>query len=246
MIKVTNMHKYFKDRHILKNINLDIAKGETLVIIGGSGSGKSTLLKLLIGLLKPEQGEIFIDGEEISKMDETQLDRIRLKMGMVFQYSALFDSMSVGDNVGFGLYEHSNLSKKRIQEIIEEKLNMVELSGFADFMPNELSGGMKKRVSLARAIAFEPEILLYDEPSSGLDPVTSARIDDLIVQMQKVLGVTSVVVTHDMKSAFYIADKIAMIYQGEIIAMGTPEEIKNFPDDRVQEFINVNKIRRKR
>lgn len=246
MIKVTNMHKYFKDRHILKNINLDIAKGETLVIIGGSGSGKSTLLKLLIGLLKPEQGEIFIDGEEISKMDETQLDKIRLKMGMVFQYSALFDSMSVGDNVGFGLYEHSKLSKKRIQEIIEEKLNMVELSGFADFMPNELSGGMKKRVSLARAIAFEPEILLYDEPSSGLDPVTSARIDDLIVQMQKVLGVTSVVVTHDMKSAFYIADKIAMIYQGEIIAMGTPEEIKNFPDDRVQEFINVNKIRRKR
>lgn len=246
MIKVENVHKYFKDRHILKDINLEINKGETLVIIGGSGSGKSTLLKLLIGLLKPEEGQIFINDEEISQMDERQLDKIRLNMGMVFQYSALFDSMTVGDNVGFGLYEHSKLPKKRIQEIIEEKLKMVELSGFADFMPNELSGGMKKRVSLARAIAFEPEILLYDEPSSGLDPVTSAKIDDLIVQMQKVLGVTSVVVTHDMKSAFYIADKIAMLYEGKIIAIGTPEEIKNFPDDRVQEFINVSKIRRKR
>lgn len=246
MIKVANVHKYFKDRHILKNINLEINKGETLVIIGGSGSGKSTLLKLLIGLLKPEEGQIFINGEEISQMDESQLDKVRLNMGMVFQYSALFDSMSVGDNVGFGLYEHSKLSKQRIHEIIEEKLKMVELGGFADFMPNELSGGMKKRVSLARAIAFEPDILLYDEPSSGLDPVTSAKIDDLIVQMQKVLGVTSVVVTHDMKSAFYIADKIAMIYDGEIIANGTPEEIKNSPDNRVQEFINVSKIRRKR
>lgn len=246
MIKVTNVNKYFKDRHILKNINLEINKGETLVIIGGSGSGKSTLLKLLIGLLKPEEGQIFINGEEISQMDESQLDKVRLNMGMVFQYSALFDSMTVGDNVGFGLYEHSKLSKQRIHEIIEEKLKMVELGGFADFMPNELSGGMKKRVSLARAIAFEPDILLYDEPSSGLDPVTSAKIDDLIVQMQKVLGVTSVVVTHDMKSAFYIADKIAMIYEGEIIANGTPEEIKNSPDARVQEFINVSKIRRKR
>ena len=231
MIKVVNIYKSFKDRLILNNINFEVNKGETLVIIGGSGSGKSTLLKLLIGLLRPEQGQIFIDGKEISKLKEEELDKVRLNMGMVFQYSALFDSpppMSVGDNVGFGLQEHSKLSAKEIKEIVEEKLNLVGLSGFANYMPNELSGGMEKRVSLARAIAFEPKILLYDEPSSGLDPVTSAKIDELIVQMQKLLGVTSIVVTHDMKSAFYIADRIAMLYQGEMIAIGTPDENKKF------------------
>ena len=232
MIKVVNIYKSFKDRLILNNINFEVNKGETLVIIGGSGSGKSTLLKLLIGLLRPEQGQIFIDGKEISKLKEEELDKVRLNMGMVFQYSALFDSMSVGDNVGFGLQEHSKLSAKEIKEIVEEKLNLVGLSGFANYMPNELSGGMKKRVSLARAIAFEPKILLYDEPSSGLDPVTSAKIDELIVQMQKLLGVTSIVVTHDMKSAFYIADRIAMLYQGEMIAIGTPDEIRNSTDSR--------------
>lgn len=245
MIKVVNLHKYFKDRHILNNINFEVQKGETLVIIGGSGSGKSTLLKLLIGLLQPEEGKIFIKDKEISHMKEEQLDKIRLQMGMVFQYSALFDSMSVGDNVGFGLREHSKMRKEQIRQIVEEKLKLVELEGFADFMPNELSGGMKKRVSLARAIAFEPEILLYDEPSSGLDPITSAKIDDLIVQMQKLLGVTSIVVTHDMNSAFYIADRIAMLYNGEMIAIGTPDEIKKSTDSRVLEFINVSKERKR-
>ena len=245
MIKVVNIYKSFKDRLILNNINFEVNKGETLVIIGGSGSGKSTLLKLLIGLLRPEQGQIFIDGKEISKLKEEELDKVRLNMGMVFQYSALFDSMSVGDNVGFSLQEHSKLSAKEIKEIVEEKLNLVGLSGFANYMPNELSGGMKKRVSLARAIAFEPKILLYDEPSSGLDPVTSAKIDELIVQMQKLLGVTSIVVTHDMKSAFYIADRIAMLYQGEMIAIGTPDEIRNSTDSRVLEFINVSQIRKR-
>lgn len=245
MIKVVNIYKSFKDRLILNNINFEVNKGETLVIIGGSGSGKSTLLKLLIGLLRPEQGQIFIDGKEISKLKEEELDKVRLNMGMVFQYSALFDSMSVGDNVGFGLQERSKLSAKEIKEIVEEKLNLVGLSGFANYMPNELSGGMKKRVSLARAIAFEPKILLYDEPSSGLDPVTSAKIDELIVQMQKLLGVTSIVVTHDMKSAFYIADRIAMLYQGEMIAIGTPDEIRNSTDSRVLEFINVSQIRKR-
>ena len=245
MIKVVNIYKSFKDRLILNNINFEVNKGETLVIIGGSGSGKSTLLKLLIGLLRPEQGQIFIDGKEISKLKEEELDKVRLNMGMVFQYSALFDSMSVGDNVSFGLQEHSKLSAKEIKEIVEEKLNLVGLSGFANYMPNELSGGMKKRVSLARAIAFEPKILLYDEPSSGLDPVTSAKIDELIVQMQKLLGVTSIVVTHDMKSAFYIADRIAMLYQGEMIAIGTPDEIRNSTDSRVLEFINVSQIRKR-
>ncbi len=245
MIKVTNLHKYFKNRHVLKDINFEVKKGETLVVIGGSGSGKSTLLKLLIGLLKPEEGNIFIDNAEIVNMDEEELDKIRLKMGMVFQYSALFDSMSVGDNVSFGLHEHSKLVEDDIRVIVEEKLKLVGLSGFADYMPNELSGGMKKRVSLARAIAFEPAILLYDEPSSGLDPVTSAKIDDLIVQMQKLLDVTSIVVTHDMKSAFYIADRIAMLYEGEIIFIGTPDEIRKSTDDRVLEFINVSQIRKR-
>lgn len=245
MIKVVNLYKYFGERLILNNINLEVKKGETLVIIGGSGSGKSTLLKLLIGLIRPDKGEIFIDNKEISQMTETQLDEVRLNMGMVFQYSALFDSMTVGDNVSFGLREHRKLTNKQIKEIVEEKLKLVELSGFADFMPNELSGGMKKRVSLARAIAFEPQILLYDEPSSGLDPVTSAKIDELIVQMQKLLDVTSIVVTHDMNSAFYIADRIAMLYQGEMIAVGTPDEIRNSTDSRVLEFINVSKIRKR-
>ena len=245
MIKVSNVNKYFKNRHVLKDISLEVKKGETLVIIGGSGSGKSTLLKLLIGLLKPDSGKILIDGEDITDMTEEQLDEVRLKMGMVFQYSALFDSMSVGDNVSFGLREHSNYKESKIQEIVENKLNLVGLSGFADYMPNELSGGMKKRVSLARAIAFEPAILLYDEPSSGLDPVTSAKIDELIVQMQEVLEVTSIVVTHDMKSAFYIADRIAMIYQGEMIFIGTPEEMKKSTDSRVLEFINVSQIRKR-
>ena len=245
MIKVTDLNKYFKKRHVLKHINFEVQKGETLVIIGGSGSGKSTLLKLLIGLIQPEEGRIFIGDKEISHMSEEELDRVRLKMGMVFQYSALFDSMSVGDNVGFGLREHSKLSEDEIRRIISEKLKMVELAGYEHFMPNELSGGMKKRVSLARAIAFEPSILLYDEPSSGLDPITSARIDELIVQMQKVLGVTSIVVTHDMKSAFYIADRIAMIYEGEMIAIGTPDEIRQSKDSRVQEFIDVSRIRKR-
>lgn len=245
MIKVKNLYKYFNDRLILNNINFEVKSGETLVIIGGSGSGKSTLLKLLIGLLQPDQGEIFINDQEISHLKESELDKIRLNMGMVFQYSALFDSMTVGENVGFGLKEHKKMSAREIADIVEEKLKLVELPGIANYMPNELSGGMKKRVSLARAIAFEPKILLYDEPSSGLDPVTSAKIDELIVQMQKLLGVTSIVVTHDMKSAFYIADRIAMLYQGEMIAIGTPEEIRQSTDSRVLEFINVSEIRKR-
>ena len=244
-LKVSDLMIKIYDKLILDGINIDFKAEKKTAIIGPNGCGKSTLLKLLIGLLRPEQGQIFIDGKEISKLKEEELDKVRLNMGMVFQYSALFDSMSVGDNVGFGLQEHSKLSAKEIKEIVEEKLNLVGLSGFANYMPNELSGGMKKRVSLARAIAFEPKILLYDEPSSGLDPVTSAKIDELIVQMQKLLGVTSIVVTHDMKSAFYIADRIAMLYQGEMIAIGTPDEIRNSTDSRVLEFINVSQIRKR-
>ena len=239
MIKIKNVSKYFGAKAALKNINIEIGTGETLAIIGGSGSGKSTLLRLMIGLIKPSEGEIWIGDDEISKMDEKEITRVRLKMGMVFQYSALFDSMTVGDNVAFGLVEHTNLDKDKIQEIVREKLHQVGLDGVEDRMPNELSGGMKKRVSLARAIAFGPEIIFYDEPSSGLDPITTNRIDELIISTQKALNVTSIVVTHDMVSACKIADRIAMVYNGDLIAIDTVEKFKKIDDPRVKEFFRV-------
>ena len=239
MIKIKNVSKYFGAKAALKNINLEIGTGETLAIIGGSGSGKSTLLRLMIGLIKPSEGEIWIGDDEISKMDEKEITRVRLKMGMVFQYSALFDSMTVGDNVAFGLIEHTNYDKEKIQSIVREKLHQVGLDGVENRMPNELSGGMKKRVSLARAIAFGPEIIFYDEPSSGLDPITTNRIDELIISTQKALNVTSIVVTHDMVSACKIADRIAMIYNGELIAVDNIENFKKIDDPRVKEFFRI-------
>lgn len=241
MIKLVNVDMEFKKEKILKNINLEVKKGEVLAIIGASGSGKSTLLRLMIGLLRPTRGEIWVAGTEISTLGEEQLDKIRLQMGMVFQYSALFDSMSVGDNVAFGLREHTKLSESEINKKVQEKLKLVDLEGYEQHLPNELSGGMKKRVSLARAIAFEPDIVLYDEPSAGLDPIMTAKIDSLIVNMQKVLGVTSVVVTHHMESAFAIADRIAMIHEGEITQIGNVEDIKNSNNPVVQDFINGSK-----
>ena len=238
MIKLINVCKSFKTQKILKSINLEIKEGETLAIIGSSGSGKSTLLRLMIGLIKPTSGEIWIKDTEISQLEEEALDKVRLGMGMVFQYSALFDSITVGENVAFGLREHTDFSEEKIQNIIKEKLKMVDLEGYENVMPNELSGGMKKRVSLARAIAFNPEIVFYDEPSSGLDPIMTAKIDELIVSTQKALHVTSVVVTHDMASAYHIADRIAMIYEGEIIALATVKEIKKSKDPRVTAFLH--------
>ena len=236
MIKLLDVGKTFGGKSALRNINLTIADGETLAIIGGSGSGKSTLLRLLIGLIRPSSGEIWIGNTEISRLDEKSLDRIRLKMGMVFQYSALFDSMSVGENVAFGLREHTDFSEEKIRRIVKEKLGLVGLPDVYDMMPNELSGGMKKRVSLARAIAIEPEIIFYDEPSSGLDPVTTAKIDELIVNTQRVLKVTSVVVTHDMASAVAIADRIAMVYEGDLIAVDTVEQFTKIDDPRIKAF----------
>lgn len=239
MIRIKNVSKYFGEKAALKNISLDIADGETLAIIGGSGSGKSTLLRLMIGLIQPTSGEIWIDDDEISRMNEDEITRIRLKMGMVFQYSALFDSMTVGDNVAFGLVEHTNFSREKISGIVREKLKQVGLEGVENLMPNELSGGMKKRVSLARAIAFGPEIIFYDEPSSGLDPVTTNKIDELIISTQKALNVTSIVVTHDMVSACRIADRIAMVYNGDLIAVDTVENFKKIDDPRVREFFRM-------
>ena len=239
MIKLINVTKIFGRKVALKSINLEIADGETLAIIGGSGSGKSTLLRLMIGLIQPTSGEIWIGNDEISHMDEQEMMRVRMRMGMVFQYSALFDSMTVGDNVAFGLVEHTDYSKERIQAIVQEKLKQVGLEGVENRMPNELSGGMKKRVSLARAIAFEPEIIFYDEPSSGLDPITTNRIDELIIETQRALKVTSIVVTHDMVSACRIANRIAMVYNGELIAVDTPDNFKHIQDKRVKEFFRL-------
>jgi phospholipid/cholesterol/gamma-HCH transport system ATP-binding protein len=229
MIKVVNIYKSFKDRLILNNINFEVNKGETLVIIGGSGSGKSTLLKLLIGLLRPEQGQIFIDGKEISKLKEEELDKVRLNMGMVFQYSALFDSMSVGDNVGFGLQEHSKLSAKEIKEIVEEKLNLVGLSGFANYMPNELSGGMRQRVGIAMAIIFRPELLLADEPTSALDVTTQAQIVKELMEIPRSCGTAMIVVTHNIGVAAYMSDKIMVMKQGKVVEYGKAEDIINSP-----------------
>ena len=239
MIKLINVTKIFGKKVALRSINLEIADGETLAIIGGSGSGKSTLLRLMIGLIQPTSGEIWIGNDEISRYSEKEMMRVRLRMGMVFQYSALFDSMTVGDNVAFGLVEHMDYSKEKIQEIVREKLHQVGLEGVENRMPNELSGGMKKRVSLARAIAFGPEIIFYDEPSSGLDPVTTTKIDDLIIETQRALHVTSIVVTHDMVSACRIADKIAMVYNGELIAVDTPDNFKKIDDPRIKAFFRI-------
>lgn len=238
MIKLTNITINFHGKDILQDINLEVANGETMVVIGPSGSGKSTLLRLIIGLMKPTKGEVWIKGQEISGLSEDRLNKIRIGMGMVFQYSALFDSMTVGDNVAFGLREHTDMSEEEIAKVVSRNLRMVGLAGQQDVMPNELSGGMKKRVSLARAIAIRPEIVLYDEPTAGLDPIMSGTIDRLVVNAKRVLGVTSVVVTHHMSSAFTIADRIAMIHGGRIIEVGSVEQIKNSENALVQQFIH--------
>ncbi len=244
MIRLNNVKKCFGDKEALKGVSLTIQKGETIAIIGGSGSGKSTLLRLMIGLDRPTSGAIHIGDENIAVLDEDALDRVRLRMGMVFQYSALFDSMSVGENVAFGLREHTHKSEEEIRRIVREKLALVGLPDAAGLMPQELSGGMKKRVGLARAIATDPEIIFYDEPSSGLDPIMTAKIDELIIDMQKKLGVTSVVVTHDMASASRIADRIAMIYDGELIAVDTAARFQDIADERVQAFFRTLHHRR--
>jgi len=245
MIELVDVCKSFDKSEALKHINLSIREGETLAIIGGSGSGKSTLLRLLIGLIRPTSGQILVRGRDVAGLSEAEWDEIRLRMGMVFQYSALFDSMTVGDNVAFGLREHTDKSEAEIGRIVKEKLALVGLEGVEQMMPNELSGGMKKRVGLARAIACEPSVIFYDEPSSGLDPIMTARIDELIVNTQRKLGVTSVVVTHDMASACRIADRIAMIYQGELIAADTVEKFKQINDDRVQAFFRTLSVAEK-
>jgi phospholipid/cholesterol/gamma-HCH transport system ATP-binding protein len=238
MIAIRELCKNFDSHKVLNNINLNIEEGQTTVIIGRSGCGKSVLLKHIVGILRPDSGKIFIEGRDISSLNEKQMKALNLKIGMVFQGGALFDSMTVGENVGFALIEHQHVEKRELLERIEEALSLVDLSGIENLMPAELSGGMKKRVSLARAICMRPQIILYDEPTTGVDPITADSINELIVSMRDKLKVTSIVVTHDMKSAYRVADKIAMLYQGKIIAEGTSEEIQKSEHSVVHQFIN--------
>jgi phospholipid/cholesterol/gamma-HCH transport system ATP-binding protein len=236
-IRVVNLHKSFKKNYVLRGVDLEVRQGESMVVIGGSGSGKTVLIKCIIGLIGPDEGEIYVDGEEMTSLNEEKMNEVRKKFGMLFQGGALFDSLKVWENVGFGLRQHTPLKDEEIRRIASEKLGLVGLRDIEDLMPAELSGGMRKRVSLARAIAMEPEILLYDEPTTGIDPIMADAINRLIVQMRERLNVTSVAITHDMKSAYKIADRIAMLYQGKIIEVGTPEEVKDSPNLIVQQFI---------
>lgn len=240
MIEIKNLKKDFGPKHVLKDVNLTIPKGKTTVILGGSGCGKSTLIKCLIGLEDATAGEILVGGRDITKIhSEMKLAALRRKFGYLFQEGALFDSMTVGENVTFGLRYLTDVPEKDYPKIIREKLALVGLTeDVARLNPSELSGGMKKRVSLARVLAVEPEVILYDEPTTGLDPIMSDIISDLIIDLKQKLGVTSVVITHDMHSAFKIADQIAFLYEGQILLHGTPQDFKKTENPYVKQFVN--------
>jgi phospholipid/cholesterol/gamma-HCH transport system ATP-binding protein len=238
MIRIVDLHKSFGPKKVLQGVNLEIGDGETMVIIGQSGSGKSVLLKHIIGMLKPDRGQVFIGDVEITKLGDAALQRVLSKFGMLFQGAALFDSLTVAENVAFGLRRYTRRTKQEIAEIVSASLAKVGLRGVESLMPYELSGGMKKRVGLARAIAYSPEIILYDEPSTGIDPIRADSINDLIIQMKRDLAVTSVVITHDMVSCYKVADRIAMLYGGVIVEIGTPAEIQSSANPVVQQFIN--------
>jgi phospholipid/cholesterol/gamma-HCH transport system ATP-binding protein len=237
-IQVLDVVKKYGNRTVLDHIRLDVFKGETLVILGGSGSGKSTLLRLMIGNVKPDGGDIVSLGKSIAKMTDAELAAYRKNIGVLFQSGALFNSMSVADNVALPLREHTDLPEETIDIMVKIKLELVGLREHAEKMPAELSGGMKKRAGLARAIALDPQVLFYDEPSAGLDPVTSAEIDQLIIDLNQKLGVTSVVVTHEMDSAFRIAHRMVLLDRGTFVVSGTPEEMKASQDPLVHQFIN--------
>ena len=237
IISAENVVKKFGERTILNGITLDIYRGETFVIMGGSGCGKSTLLRHLIGALKPDSGKVSVLGKDLAVLSEDGLDAVKKKIGMCFQSAALFDSMTVGENVSLPLREHTKLDRSVIDIVVKMKLEMVGLRGFEDLMPSQLSGGMRKRVGLARAIVMDPEIIFYDEPTAGLDPIVAGVIDKLILDLSRKLSITSVVVTHDMKSVFSIADRIAMLYEGRVLEVGTPDEIRKSKNQMVQQFV---------
>ena len=236
MIQFQDLVKGFGPKQVLQGLTLEVREGETMVIIGFSGTGKSVALKHIVGLLHPDAGEVIVDGRAVSTLDREGLTGLRREIGYVFQFAALFDSMTVADNVALGL-RRRGLSEEEIADRVREALALVDLTGSDDTMPAELSGGMRKRVGIARAIALRPRYLLYDEPTTGLDPVTSAVIDQLMVRTREHLGVTGVVVTHDMRSAYTVGDRIAMLYEGRIRQVGTVEEIQGTDDPVVRQFI---------
>ena len=237
MISIRSVTKNFGGKNVLNGLSLEIPRGETLVIMGQSGCGKSVLLKIITGLMSADSGEIWFDGTEISSLNSKKMNILRRRIGMLFQSSALFDSMTVAENVAFMLDQHTDLDKQEIRKVVDEKLSLVDLAGIQDLRPAELSGGMRKRVGLARALAFDPEVIFYDEPTTGLDPVTCTEINQLIRDLHERLQVTSVVVTHDMHSAFSVATRMAMIHEGRQIAYGSPDEMINIDDPILQQFI---------
>lgn len=237
-IVVENLVTYFDDRLILDNISLRVRRGEVLVILGGSGCGKTTLLRHMIGLLHPYSGNIYIKGQDITTLTEDELNDIRKKMGMLFQGAALFNSMTLGDNVALPLREHTKLAESTIEIMTRIKLGLVGLAGFEDFKPAQLSGGMKKRAGLARALAMDPEILFFDEPSAGLDPIIAAEIDALILKLKQAFRMAMVIVTHELASAFLVADRIVMLDAGRVIASGKPADLKASLHPRVQQFLS--------
>jgi phospholipid/cholesterol/gamma-HCH transport system ATP-binding protein len=237
MIRLEGLHKQFGSKVVLRGLDLEIKRGETMVIIGRSGEGKSVLLKCIISLLDLDEGHIWLDGRDLQVLEEKEQAAVRQRFGMLFQGAALFDSLTVAENVSFGLRRLTDYPETRIREIVKEKLALVGLKGIEALKPAELSGGMKKRVGLARAIAMNPEVILYDEPTTGIDPIMADAINDLILAMQKKLSVTSIVVTHDMTSAYKIADRIAMLHQGRIVETGTPAQLKRSKNPLVRQFI---------
>src|SRR6201987_3953405 len=238
MLSLRDLHVAYGDREILHGINFDVQRGETLVILGGSGSGKSTLLRTLVGLEKPSSGQIWIKGKNIAAIPDAEMDEIRKKIGMSFQGSALFGSMTVGENVALPLREHTKLEDSTIEIMLRLKLEQVGLEGFEYYMPSQLSGGMKKRAAVARALAMDPEILFFDEPSAGLDPIIAAGIDQLILELKRAFGMTIIVVTHELASAFLIADRMVLLDKGYIVANGAPAELQASTQPRVRQFLD--------
>jgi phospholipid/cholesterol/gamma-HCH transport system ATP-binding protein len=237
LIKLIDVYKSFGPKRVLQGFTLDISEGETMVVIGYSGSGKSVAIKHIVGLLEPDDGEVWVDGREVPKLPRRDLYELRSHIGYVFQFAALFDSYTIGENCAMGLRKQGELQPHEIDARVHEALALVDLPDGANRFPAELSGGMRKRVGIARAIALRPKYMLYDEPTTGLDPVTSATIDELMIRMREKLGVTSVVITHDMRSAYAVGTRIAMLYEGRVRQVGTVEEIRNSTDPEVRQFI---------